>query len=137
MTTGVEIRSPKAETRIPSALAHVCQEKAIALDILRAAEAAISALDKSINPNCEDRFKTGVSEGLRIAARSDFERIASLARTAARHLKKNLSCNTPQGESVDGNSLGCLSSAKQSSAPRKLTLEQRPSNPGRALEVAG
>ena len=88
MTTGVEIRSPKAETRIPSASAHVCQEKAIALGILRAAESAISALDKAINPNCEDRFKTEVSEGFRISARSDFERIGSLARTAVRHLRK-------------------------------------------------
>lgn len=52
--------------------------------------------------------------------------------------EENLSCNAAQAESVDGNSDSLQAQARQSSPPgNEPALGERPSNPGRALEVAG
>jgi len=50
---------------------------------------------------------------------------------------KILSCNTSRGESVDGNSYTMQVVESNRLLPSGPGQEERPSNPGRALEVAG
>lgn len=67
-------------------------------------------------------------------------KLAAIAREQIHKTRKYrerlISCNTARAESVDGNSPGCrrVSGAIVSA---DHASEERPSNPGRALEIAG